>query len=263
MNKESAGKPFILKPQPIPLLTKRLLLKIKILSFMSVISIDRVSYSNSSDYNAYIFNQNSCQDGSTKDSCPPPKDANLYEHIDNNSDAETYSLPEESSNYVLINGKCYQYSGGRSSSLSDQIHFGSFSDCSDCKVSLEKLPQKHAFNISSPILSPIGSKYHLLSNLTESSEKWISSRNNHVYGILNQSKNVSFSNFYLIDSNNNIVAESSYYNLSDYNFRFEIPFVQGLNYSIIGINSKSTASTLSRNLKFKLPGQSIKTFNSL
>lgn len=230
---------------------------------MSAINIDYVSYSSSSSYNAYVFEQNSCQDGSTKDTCPPPKDIDLYEHNNGNSDTETYSLPEESPNYVVINGKCYQYSGGRSSSLSDQIPLGSFSDCSDCKTSLGKLPYKHGLNVSSPMLTPIGWKYHLLSNILETSEKWISSRNNHVYGILNQSKNISFSNFYLIDSDGNIVSESAYYNLPDYNFRFEVPFVQNLQYSVVGINSNSMVSTLARNLKFKLPGQSIKTFNSV
>lgn len=230
---------------------------------MNPLIVDYITYSNSSDYSTYPNDLKDCYDGTIKNNCPEPKDTDLYEYDDNSLDLPLYSLPNETSDYILIDGNCYQYSGKRSSVLSGKSAYGSFSDCSDCKMEIGKLPQKHAFDIDSNYLTPVVQKYHLLSELTDTSEKWITSKNNHIYGLLNQSsRSTRFSNFYLINSNGDIVSESPYYHLSNYNFRFEIPFIQNENYTVIGVSLDSVAKTLSHQLKFKLPGESIKTTNS-
>lgn len=208
---------------------------------------------------AYSQNLKMCDDHWPREDCTSPKDLSLYTHQRPSNSFPEYAMPADSPSYTSIDGQCYQDTGKKSKSLDSKSFLGSFADCSDCLNKVTLLPSKHEQDLFSSSITPLVQKYTLRSNISGASEKWIASSNNNVFGLINQSLNFknSTSQFYLVDKDNNIVAESFYYKNLDFDFRFEFEFKQHQSYQIIAKDIDQKPELISKNISFSLPGQTI------
>lgn len=208
---------------------------------------------------AYSQNLKMCSDNWPRENCDPPKDVNLYKHQRPSNSLPEYAMPVDSPFYTSIDGECYQDTGKKSKSLGSKSFLGSFANCSECLEKVTLLPSKHQQDLFSDSITPLVQKYTLRSNISGVSEKWISSPNNNVFGLINQSLNFknSTSQFYLVDKDDNIVAESFYYKNHDFDFRFEFEFKQHQSYTIIAKDVDQKPELISKNIYFSLPGQII------
>lgn len=226
---------------------------------MNNAEINFIELSGPKSSSAYSRNLNMCDDHWPRENCTPPKDLSLYKHQPPSNSLPEYAMPSNSPFHTSIDGECYQDTGRRSKSSDQKSFLGSFDGCSDCSSKITLLPAKHQQNLFSESLNPLVQKYTLRSNISGRSEKWISSSKNNVFGLINQSLNFKNSNtkFYLVDQDDEIVAESFFYKNHDYDFRFEFEFKQHQSYKIVAKNLDQKPELVNKNISFPLPGQTI------